>query len=70
MRHLEFLKGVQYKPPDSNGLKTGILMGEKKFLQPILRFLLLEMDQVGFEPGDPGAKVNTSRVYLGFVVHF
>lgn len=46
MRHLEFLKGVQYKPPDSNGLKTGILMGDKKFLQPILRFLLLEMDQV------------------------
>lgn len=46
LRHLEFLKGVQFKPEDANGLKTGLLVGEKKHILPILRFLLLGIDQI------------------------
>lgn len=46
MRHLEFLKGVQYKPDDSSGLKAGLLMGEKKHVLPILKFVLLDMEQI------------------------
>lgn len=46
MRHLEFLKGVQYNPVDPTGIKAGILMGEKKHMLPILRFLILDLDGI------------------------
>jgi len=46
MRHLEFLKGVQFKPDDASGLKAGLLMGEKKHVLPILKFVLLDMEQI------------------------
>ena len=46
VRHLEFLRGVQYKPPEPKGLKTGILLGEKKFMLPILFYLISEMERI------------------------
>ena len=45
-RHLEFLKGIQYKPKDPAGLKTGLLLGEKKQLLPIFHFVLSNFESI------------------------
>ena len=46
MRHLEFLKSVQYKPKEAKGLKTGVLLGEKKHILPILHYLVVDYERI------------------------
>ena len=46
IRHLEFLRGVQYKPVQPKGLKTGILLGEPNFMLPIIFYLLTDFDRI------------------------
>ena len=46
VRHLEFLKSVQYKPKEPKGLKTGVLLGEKKHMLPILHYLVVDFERI------------------------
>ncbi|CAG5095129.1 Oidioi.mRNA.OKI2018_I69.XSR.g14046.t1.cds [Oikopleura dioica] len=46
VRHLEFLKGIQYKPHEPAGFKKGILMGEKKYMLHIFKFIILDLANI------------------------
>ena len=43
---MEFLKSVQYKPKEPKGLKTALLLGEKKQMLPMLHCLVTDYERI------------------------